>query len=32
LERVPDTKITDLEKLLPQNWVMEKKTKVNATS
>ena len=28
LERVPDTKITDLEKLLPQNWVMEKKQKL----
>lgn len=32
LEELPDTKITDLEKLLPQNWAMEKKTKVNAIS
>ena len=27
LEKLPDTKMTDLEKLLPQNWALEKKTK-----
>jgi transposase len=37
LEKLPDTKMTDLEKLLPQNWTLEKKKetekiKVNTTS